>query len=310
MGGLDFQASAPRGRLPSPRGYLHLVFTAIAPGHPLRKHAVPLKPRPHRQSVGLRPTDQLLLLGPDTPAQLQAKRRLLRQRRSELVGVLPGEGPAALLVAEAVAASAGRPLPKSDRGFDPEAIAAETLAEVAANVSEDICVMARRDGRWQLVALCVCFPSHWSPTAKLGGSLETIHGPVPNYPRISAATDAAFDRIAATVDSEPPLSAIWERYNWTLVADDELCHAQAGSPAPGVAAPDQLWLRVERQTLTAVAEDIVVFLIRTFLTPLADLDSRERRALGAAVAGVSDELAEYRGWVGYREVVEPWADLA
>ena len=229
------------------------------------------------------------------------------------MGVLPGEAPVALLAAEALAGAARlsvvTPDQGLDEGVDEAAIAAASLAGVTAGISEDICVLARRDGHWQLVALCVCFPSHWSPIAKLGGGLESIHGPVPDYSRIAAATEAAFDRIAAA-RSASSRSAIWERYNWTLVADAELCHTEAGSTNRRVASVEQLWLRVERQTLTAVAEGIVVFGIRTFLTPLTDLDIDERRALSAAIVGVSDELAEYRGWVGYREVVAQWADSA
>ena len=63
---------------------------------------------------------------------------------------------------------------------------------------------------------------------------------------------------------------------------------------------------MERQTLTAMDSDLVVFLIRTFLTPLPELVESERLALQEAISGVSDELAEYRSWLGYREAVSRW----
>lgn len=296
--------------MPNPSGYLHHVFTTIDQEHPLRSFAVPIKDRPHRQTVGLRPTRQWLMPGPDTPAQVAAKAQLLQQRRAELVGVIPGQAPAALLAARAVAGAAGIPVPKITAKVSAD-IAAAALADVALHVSEDICVMAKHEGLWSLVAVGVCFPSHWSPRGKLGRTLDAIHEPVPDYQRIASATHAAFDRIAGSAPPIPPANEpptdVWERYNWTLVADDGLCHIEPETLPRLVGSAEDLWLRVERQTLTALADDVVVFLIRTFLTPLDDLNRQERRALGTAVGGVSNELAEYRGWVGYREMVQRWA---
>jgi len=257
------------------------VFTVqIGAGHELRRYAVPLKARPHRVSVGLRPTDVLLLPGPDTPEQLAEKSRLLDEHGHELVAVLPG--------AESAAAVVAQQLTKAD-----------SLVAAALAVSEDICVMQRTQGFWQLTAAAVCFPSHWRPRDKLGRGLDAIHDPVPGYERIAAATDQAFDRIADN-------GGIWERFNWTLVADDVLCHLGPGEPPGQPIRAEDLWLRVERQVLSAVAEDLVVFLIRTFLTPLPALTQSERTALAESLSGVSDELAKYRSWVGYRDAVISW----
>ena len=229
------------------------------------------------------------------------KQGLLATRAVELVDSLPGEAVqhATLQVAAAVAGAAGLDLPGGAFGAN----ALELLASVASGISEDICVMSRHSGQWQLVSAAVFFPSHWSPVAKVGLGLEAIHDPVPDYPRIANATEQAFDRIASA-------TGIWERFNWTLTPDAELCHTSPAPSGVGVTEPprsaDDLWLRVERQTLAGLASDLVVFGIRTFLTPLPDLLASERVALGEAITGVSGELAEYRSWLGYREAVSRW----
>ena len=50
----------------------------------------------------------------------------------------------------------------------------------------------------------------------------------------------------------------------------------------------------------------MLFTIRTFLTPLGELDAVERVALAGSLRGVSDELIRYRGWVGYVGAVVEW----
>lgn len=278
----------------------------------MRAYAVPLKPRPYRHNVGLRPTQRWLLPGPDSPGQVSLKAALWEGRGEELVGVLPDAYAveATLRVSAALAQEAGLSvealaLGEQGEADGPRGVAAarKALAEVATNISEDICVMSKRSGRWQLVSLAVLFPSHWSPLSKLGGGLDAIHQPVPDYDRIAGATEQAFERLTRS-------PGVWERFNWTLTPDDALCHTTSATHGVGVTESprnaEDLWLRVERQTLTAMDSDLVVFLIRTFLTPLPELVESERLALQEAISGVSDELAEYRSWLGYREAVSRW----
>jgi dimethylamine monooxygenase subunit A len=182
--------------------------------------------------------------------------------------------------------------------------AAERLASVAGMISEDICVMSATSQGWVLSGVCVAFPSHWNPVSKLGSNLDGIHAPVPGYPRIAGASHASFDRIANQWADRP--RPVWERFNWTVVTDDVLCHLDPATGPTAPPTPAQMWLRVERQSLAALSTGVVVFLIRTFLTPLTSLTSDERLALAESMTGVSPELAKYRNWVGYGEVVSRW----
>ena len=55
-------------------------------------------------------------------------------------------------------------------------------------------------------------------------------------------------------------------------------------------------MRVERQVLVGLPEVYsVIFLIRTFVTPIDELRQRERSQIYTAVAEMTDEELEYKG---------------
>jgi len=172
--------------------------------------------------------DGELVLPPDdsTPGQLAEKRALLATRRDELV---VGE-------------------------LDP---AYETW-------QDDVVVLTRDDhGRFVMTAGCVCFPSYWSPRAKLGLPLSAIHGPVPRY------EEELRRKVDTFVDRMPP-GAVFVRRNWTIHEDAELCKPHPAPPADLSIAPDDLLLRSERQALRVdPATGELLFTIRTQQVPIA-----------------------------------------
>lgn len=277
----------------------------IAPDDPLRRLAVPLQPKPFRLVVGTRPAQQWLLPGADGAHQLGVKRELLRRRTADVLRVMPTAhaGVAAMVEMLTSERQSDNP-PRGAHGW-PKGIDVDVkLAAAAGDVQEDLCLMQYQRGHWRLTAGCVCFPSHWRLADKLDGGLGAIHEPVPGYAeRLALATAKAFDRVAAGTD-------LVERFNWSLTDSTELFAPWPSEPR-GVAVrevPELIWLRTERQTLRPLPRGLgVVFTIRTFLTPLRDFTEVERRALGESLRGMSDELAEYRSSLGYRDSVLEWA---
>ncbi|MCB9413334.1 MAG: DUF3445 domain-containing protein [Actinobacteria bacterium] len=275
----------------------------IRPGDPLRSYAVPLTPRPYRMVVGTRPTSKWLLPGVDGPPQLAAKVEVLRKHAGAAVAVLPGAEHGVELLADLVDSTvpAGSDDGSGHRmaGSAPE----QALASVALRVQEDLCLLQRRSGQWRLWAACVCFPSHWRLTEKIGAGLDAIHGPVPGYrQRLATASTKVLDRLAGTTE-------IVERFNWVLVDTPRLYtpRAERFGDAEPRSDVDGLWLRTERQTLRALPGDLgLVFTIRTFVTPLTDLTRPERGALAKSMHGISDELHKYRSSLRYRNVVMSW----
>lgn len=267
----------------------------------LRAYAVPLDGNPHRLTVGTRPvpSGEWLLPGDDGPGQLTRKQELLAARPQEVLGMLAGSEAACREVFTLVRRELGQDT-AGPQDVGPE----EALRGAAGLVQEDLCVLQRRTDGWVLTAACVCFPSRWRLEAKLGAALGEIHAPVPGYQeRLDAATNGVFERLAG----DP--SAILGRFNWTLNADAELFQPVSGPPATVAAEEvgERVVLRVERQTLRALPDSgAVLFTIRTFVTPLAELDERECAALLGSMADVSPELLRYRSWVGYFGAVKQW----
>jgi dimethylamine monooxygenase subunit A len=177
---------------------------------------------------------------------------------------------------------------------------------------EDLCVLARDDEAWRLVAACVCFPSRWSLREKLGESLAEIHGPVPGFDRTLADPAATFfDRLAVT-------RAVWRR-NWTLLDTPEL-HL----PSPAARHRDdphdgelgtRLWFRVERQTLRKLpGTGAIVFTIGTSVRSLDDVVRTTQgfaEALRATLSTVDADVATYKGWSSLLTPLLAWlADAA
>jgi dimethylamine monooxygenase subunit A len=135
----------------------------------------------------------------------------------------------------------------------------------------------------------VCFPSHWSPPTKLGLPIADVHGPVPRY-----AAELR-DRVQRSLDHLRPDRPLWRR-NWTVHASPEL-HAPYPVAIAGTIAPEDHWLRSERQVLMALPVSAgILFSIRTEQVPLALLTDRPDVASGlaAALRSTPPDLAGYR----------------
>lgn len=66
-------------------------------------------------------------------------------------------------------------------------------------------------------------------------------------------------------------------------------------PAPPKPLPERMRLRVERQTLRRLPRSgAIVFTIRVYLTPLAELGPGESGRLAAAIRGVKGQEVVYR----------------
>jgi Haem-dependent oxidative N-demethylase, alpha subunit-like len=154
----------------------------------------------------------------------------------------------------------------------------------------------------------LCFPAHWRLADKLGRPLEAIHGPVSGFgERLAAPVDRFFARIQV----ERP---VW-RVNWSLVDTPTLFlppeHRGHPKPVSAERAGEQLWLRVERQTLRRLPlSGDVVFGIHTHVDPLGDaVDSAEAaRALAARIREMPEPMARYKSILPIREPLLAWLD--
>ena len=252
-------------------------------------------------------------------AQLAERRRLLRERRDEVLAALPGSEagqrevlgllldhlPARFPEIYRRSPGAIENLATGERFPIPES---EKIELAGRLVQEDLCLMSAGENGYRLVAGVLCFPSHWRLLDKLGRPLGEIHEPVPGFAERLGPT---VDRFFASIRVERP---VW-RANWALVDTPELFLApeHRGRPAAVSAADagDRLWLRVERQTLRRLPRSgDVLFTIHTSVVPLAEAlrTPAATNALAARVRAMPEDLARYKGIAPIRMPLLAWLE--
>jgi hypothetical protein len=272
---------------------------------------VPVDGSPWRLSMGLRRLDPLRWLEVDEHRgeELTKKAELLSSEPDKVLAVLPQGTAAAAELFDLIVShllehfpglidAVGDEVVERTTGLRVDHATMHPIAAASLLVQEDLCVLERVEESWRLTAACVCFPSRWPLTEKLGCTLDAIHGPVPGFhDELTTPATRFFDRLTV----ERPA---W-RLNWTLLDTPELF-----LPAPSARnepwTPDrllgELWFRVERQTLRRLATSgAIVFTIRTYVTALRELlatHSDLGPALAATLQTVSDDVVAYKGWTG------------
>jgi dimethylamine monooxygenase subunit A len=239
-------------------------------------------------------------------AETAERAELIAARPGEVHAMLPGAEPAAHELVAMVRAHLGR-----DHGVvvpDDAGDQAAPLLALGRLAQEDFCVLAPHAGHaYALVAALLCFPAHWRLAEKLGRPLAMIHAPVPG---LNARLGGAADRFIASLAVERP---VW-RASWSVVESPALFHPQPREPAAGLGAADagdQLWLRVERQTLRRLPETgAVVFTIRTLVRPLGEVvrEPGVARAMAARIREMDPAMAAYKGIPALREPLLGYLD--
>ena len=229
---------------------------------------------------------------------VQLKKKLLATRRSEVVGLQPGGDDVAQEAAQLVSQWAGVEL--SSTGIN-------ALVEASLLVADDLAVLQpvkSQDGREQLLlnAAVVCCPSRWMLSEKMGHSMLAIHEPVAKYAdHVGAAVDTYFQRLTV----EKP---VW-RSNWIIQDHPALFQPQIPS-GPLVKTPDELWIRMERQTLRRLPKTGgILFTIRGYQQPLPEYLSRSKQIAQDTrilVERLPEDVAQYKSVLKYRPAILNW----
>ena len=229
---------------------------------------------------------------------VQLKKKLLATRRSEVVGLQPGGDEVAQEAAQLVSTWAGVELASS--GID-------ALVEASSLVADDLAVLQpikAHDGSEQLLlnAAVVCCPSRWMLSEKMGHNMLAIHEPVAKYAdHVGAAVDTYFQRLTV----EKP---VW-RSNWIIQDHPALFQPQIPS-GPLVKTPDELWIRMERQTLRRLPNTGgILFTIRGYQQPLPEYLSRSKQIAQdtrTLVERLPDDVAQYKSVLKYRPAILNW----
>ena len=283
---------------------------------------LPLDGGRFRLMMGLMPLalEQWIEIDHRFTAALAAKRALLEARHSEVFAALDeAAAPAAELVA-ILADHLARYAPARFRreghrllnlaaGEEWDLVRSDLhpLDLAGRLVQEDLCLMLPGESGYRLVAASLCSPAHWRLADKLGRPLLAIHAPVPGY---AAKLAQPVDRFFTSLKPEKP---VW-RLNWGIQGHPEPFQpvrlAGAGE-LTAANAGEQLWLRVERQTLRRLpVTGAVIFTIRTHITRLdrALASAAAAAELAASVRQMPAETQAYKNIAAIRPTLLSWLD--
>jgi len=155
------------------------------------------------------------------------------------------------------------------------------------------------DNQIRLYGGCLCFPSSWRLSDKLGRPIEFIHGPVPG---LNQSIGQGIHKFLVTL--KPGIASL--RHNWGLSRSPELNH-HPDRVLPRLDATvnaDEVWLRVEHQALIALPKTGgILFGIRVVNHPLVDVkaDAVAADRLCRALESMPEEMARYKGLATARE---------
>lgn len=149
-----------------------------------------------------------------------------------------------------------------------------SLLEAASNAQEDLCILQKQGNHHVLTAAVMCFPSSWDVRQKIGRSIASIHGPVPEFTDVSHTVE----RMLSAIRIEQPLG----RANFLIYTDPELHQPRGEGIAKPIVPKAPRYIRVERQTFRRLPETLaVVFAIHTYIVPESALSAEEHALLAS-----------------------------
>ena len=237
--------------------------------------------------MGLRPIQpQRWLSARISDAERSRKQQLLDEPSATVFAALEGSRPGQQKIFDAVAEFIdAQPGHRRD--------ITQPLVSAALLVPDDLCLMERDADSYRLTAACVCAPSYWQLTEKIGRTLEGIHGPVPTLnDKLGPTMLQFFDRL--------PDGAVFERRNWLIHTNPEPYQPRSETwQTVAQEGAEKLVVRSERQTLRRLDPTAVVFTIRVSCHPLIEIVSHREAARDMLSALETMDPAE-RSATGYR----------
>jgi hypothetical protein len=194
----------------------------------------------------------------------------------------------------------------------------EPLRFAGEQVQEDLVLLDQREDALWVDAGLVTFAADWSLEFDVGMAFQEIHGPVPP----SVHEQGVFTRAEQFI-MRLPYGQAYRRTNWSMTAGHTLDTSTENAPswtperermiAEIALDPDRLGerlhLRVEVQHVVRLAPSgAVLFLIRTHLLALRELARvpQWRRDFASVLAGLPDDVADYKGLTRYRQAAVEW----
>jgi len=246
-----------------------------------------------RWRLGVRPLDlrDWIELGPDAEVAIAAKATLSTQHPETVFAVLDDVEPESSEVADALVEHLRWRW--ADTYGDAELDTSLHPLDAAARlVPEDLVLLVERGDRLVFGGGSVCFPNRWDLRSKLGLSMAGVHAPVAQLnEQLEAPIDGFFERLT-------PQRSFW-RLGWGVLDTSDWYTPLDGTagPRPVAPGPDELFLRVERETLRRFpVTGCVLFTIRTYVTPIPAVaaDPEVAHRLADALDALPEDVRGYK----------------
>jgi hypothetical protein len=236
----------------------------------------------HPATVGLTgaPLEGWLARHAGDAAQLAIRARLIAERRDDVIACGPEAEAGVRELAAILSRRDSISLPS-----DPPDI----LAALGRTYAEDICVLAPDGERHILAAAVLCFPNRWKLSDKAGKPILAVHAPVPDYAeKLSDQVDFFLNRLRP--------GRCFRRMNWGLAASDTLHLPDPIAPVDPAASGDFFVRREDQSFVKLPASQVVIFTIRTTVTPWRDLDAAAQEAIRCRLADLGP------AWLSYKSI--------
>lgn len=321
------------------------VAPPVRPGARLERFPFPFAQDAYRYSTNVEPAlkrvetragswgDRMLEIDADYHAEL-AERRAILDRDPSRIALLDHMRPAAWDALATVLATLAQEYPDrmeftrsgrtchwvnrllgEDRHFtigENSSLPGGPLGYLSSQMQEDIALLDQREGALWLDAGAITFAADWSVGFDVGMRFLEVHGPVPRVHEEQIITRAQQFLMRLQPGQD------YRRTNWTMTVGRRLDTSTETYPewgpdraaiADDPALPERLHLRVEVQHLVRLPHSgAIMFLIRTQLASLAEIAAvpawRER--LGAVLAELPQDMANYKGISRYRDAASAW----
>ena len=127
----------------------------------------------------------------------------------------------------------------------------DLIADISLEVEDDLCIIESK-GDQKLLAACVCSPSYWKLTEKIGKPLLSIHKPVKTL-------NSKIGKKINKFISRSPLLKPFVRENWFIHQDTKRFHDR--SEKLKNTNPNYWFIRTERESICKFSERFSLFSI-------------------------------------------------
>ena len=186
-----------------------------------------------------------------------------------------------------------------------------SLDAIACQLQEDIAVIQLDNNQNHLCILHLCSPNYWGAEEKIGMNFIEAHTLVPHIDKINRRSESLLQGV---MNKGP-----YVRFAWGLTTDTRLNHHPKASTGFTMEQwqgrrfnlnNPRLWLRVERQTLTALKNsNAILFTIRTYHYDIQQIRHEQRLdQLISAIRSMSDKSLLYKGLQHTRDDILAWLE--